>query len=444
VRRALGPAGVGATVLRRREFLRAAGAGVLAGTGALAFGGCGRAGGGPDGDLRIVLANHVWSTAIRKRIGEFEDVTHRRVLVSTMTADQLSSTYNVKLNASAPDVDVMMYRPLQEQLLFARNGWLADLTDRVGADAEYAWPDMQASVRERVTTEGRVFGVPIVTERPTLYYRRDLVPDGRPPATLEELFQTALRLHDPAAGLTGFAGRGQRNGAVSMFSSYLYSFGGDFIVDGRSGIAAPEAIAAYEYYGRLLREAGPLGVSNMSLEQITPIFAQGKAAFAIDADAVYRNFVDPATSLVGDRTGFAAFPAGPAGSRPFNIPSWGLAINAFSERRDAAWEFLRWATSPTTVLAQQRDGVPGARTSAWQDANALAAFPPDLAASMAAGSATGVPRDRPDVVQVGRARDIVGRPMVAAILGEDVAAAARDASSELEDFLARDARQRRI
>jgi multiple sugar transport system substrate-binding protein len=361
-----------------------------------------------------------------------------------MTADQLSSTYNVKLNASAPDVDVMMYRPLQEQLLFARNGWLADLTDRVTADAAYAWPDMQAGVRERVTTEGRVFGVPIVTERPTLYYRRDLVPDGRPPATLEELFQTALRLHDPASGLTGFAGRGQRNAAVSMFSSYLYSFGADFIVDGRSGIATPEAIAAYEYYGRLLREAGPLGVTNMSLEQITPIFAQGKAAFAIDADAVYLNFVDPATSLVGDRTGFAAFPAGPAGSRPFNIPSWGLAINAFSERRDVAWEFLRWATGPTTVLALQRDGVPGARTSAWQDASALAAFPPDLAASMAAGSATGVPRDRPDVVQVGRARDIVGRPMVAAILGDDVAAEARDASSELDDFLARDARQRRI
>ena len=68
----------------------------------------------------------------------------------------------------------------------------------------------------------------------------------------------------------------------------------------------------------------------------------------------------------------------------------------------------------------------------------------DLAASMEAGTATGVPRDRPDVVQVGRARDIVGRPMVAAILGEDVAAAARDASDEFDDFLTRDARQRRI
>lgn len=425
-------------MLRRRDFLRAAGAGALAG-----LAGCGRSGDGPNGDLRLVLNNHVWTTAIRERISEFEQLSGRRVIVSTMTADQLSSTYNVKLNASAPDVDVMMYRPLQEQLLFARNGWLADLTDLVTGDAGYNWSDVQEGARDRVTTEGRVFGVPIVTERSTLYYRRDLVPDG-PPTTLDELFATAARLHDPASGLTGFAGRGQRNFAVSQFSSYLYSFGGDFIVDGRSGIARPEALAAYDYYGRLLREAGPLGVTNMSLEQITPIFAQGKAAFVIDADSVYKNFVDPKTSLVGERTGFAPFPAGPAGSRPYNISSWGLAINAFSERREAAWEFLRWATGPATVLALQRAGVPGARTSAWQDPEAGAAFPPDLAASMEASTAVGVPRDRPDVVQVGRARDIVGRPMVAAILGEDVAAEARDASAEFDDFLVRDARQRRI
>jgi multiple sugar transport system substrate-binding protein len=47
-------------------------------------------------------------------------------------------------------------------------------------------------------------------------------------------------------------------------------------------------------------------------------------------------------------------------------------------------------------------------------------------------------------VQVGRARDIVGRPMVAAILGEDFVAEARDTSDEFDEFLVRDARQRRI
>jgi len=431
-------------MLNRRGLLKAAGVGaVLASTG-LPLAGCGNSAGGPDGDLRVVMANHVWTTAIRKRIPEFSDLVKRRVLVSTMTADQLSSTYNVKLNASAPDVDVMMYRPLQEQLLFARNGWLADLTERVGARPGYDWADFQPASRERTTVAGKVFGVPVVTERPTLYYRRDLVPDGRPPATLAEMFDTAVRLHNPAAGLHGFVGRGQRAGAVTMFSSYLYSFGGAFTAEGRSGIGTPEAIAAYGYYGRLLREAGPIGATNMTLEQVTPIFSQGKAVFAIDADAVYRNFIDPATSVVGDRTGFGAFPAGPAGSRPFNVPSWGLTINAFSERRDAAWEFISWATSREMVLALQAEGVPGARLSAWRDPAALAKFPPDLAASMTAGIQTGVGADRPDVVQVGRARDIVGRPLVASILGQDVVAAAAGASQQLDVFLVRDARQRKI
>lgn len=293
-----------------------------------------------------------------------------------------------------------------------------------------------------MTIDGRIFGVPIITERPTLYYRRDLV--DAPPTTLEEMYETARRLHSPDTGLHGFTGRGQRAGAVSMFSSYLYSHGADFIVDGRSGVGSPEALAAYEYYGRLLREAGPIGATNMTLEQITPIFAQGKAVFAIDADAVYQNFIDPATSTVGDRTGFAAFPAGPAGSRPFNIASWGLTINAFSERRDIAWEFIRWASGPEMTLRLQNEGVPSARTSAWADEASLTAFPPDLAESMAAGIETGVGADRPDVVQVGRARDIVGRPIVASILGDDVAASARDASEEFDEFLVRDARQRQL
>ena len=427
----------------RRDVLRALGVGAALGASGLLAGACGRPGGDVNGPLRILMANHVWTTAIRRRIPEFEDIARRPVVISTMTSDQLSNTYNVKLNASAADIDVMMYRPLQEQLLFARNGWVADLTDLV-AEPGYDWADMQEAPRERTRVEGRVFGVPTVTERPTLYYRRDLVPDGRPPETLEDLLETALRLHDPAAERIGFVGRGQRSGAVSVFSSYLYSFGGDYIREGRAAIADPASVAAYEYYGRLLHDAGPLGATNMSLEQITPIFAQGRAVFAVDADAVYKNFIDPGTSLVGDRTGFAAFPAGPAGSRPANIPSWGLTINAFSLRRDPAWEFVRWATSREMVLWLQGQGVPGARYSAWADPAARAAFPPDLAASMLAGIETGVGTDRPDVVQVGRARDIVGRPLVAGILGEDVRASARDAAQQFDEFLVRDARQRRI
>ncbi|MEV1007221.1 extracellular solute-binding protein [Streptomyces sp. NPDC049881] len=429
----------------RRSFGRLAAATAIAAGGASLLSACGPGGGKPSADtpLRVMAINHVWSQAIADRIEEFEDRIKRRVSITMLTADQLSNSYNVKLNASGTDVDVMMVRALQEQLLFAHNGWLADLTGYVEGDTGFRWDDFQEAPRGRSVTAGKVLSVPVVTERPALYYRRDIVePLGGPPATLDAMMDMALDLSDRGNGFFGYVGRGQRNGAVSTWSSFLFSFGGAFTRDGRSAIAEREAVTAYEYYGRLLHEAGPPGATNMSLEQAMPIFAQGKAAFYIDADAIYTSFLDPAVSTVQETVGFAPFPAGPAGSKPSNVPSWSLGINEFSRLRDDAWEFIRWAAGPEMSAEIQALGIPGARESAWSDRETLATFPSDLADAMRQGTQNGIGADRPDVLQVGRARDIVGRPLVAGILGQSVPGVARDADAEFADFLVRDNRHR--
>ncbi|MEU8593853.1 sugar ABC transporter substrate-binding protein [Streptomyces globisporus] len=430
-------------LLSRRAFGRLA-AGVAATAGAGALSACAGGGGKPSADapLRIMAINHVWSQAVKRRIAEFEEHVGRRVSMTLLTADQLASSYSVKLNASGTDVDVMMVRALQEQLLFGHNGWLADLSDRV-ADDRFAWDDFQDAPREASVTAGKVLSVPVVTERPALYYRKDLVADlGGPPRTLEALMEGARQLTRRKDGFYGYVGRGQRSGAVSQWSSFLYSYGGDFVVDGKSGIGSAEAVAAYEYYGRLLAGSGPPGATNMSLEQAMPIFAQGKAAFFVDADAIYSSFLDPKVSRVRETVGFAPFPAGPAGAKPHNIPSWSLGINTFSRLRDTAWEFIRWAAGPEMSAALQKEGIPGARTSVWSDPETLSAFPPELAEAMRINAERGVGYDRPRVLQVGRARDIVGRPLVAGILGQSVRPVVRDADAEFADFLVRDNRHK--
>ncbi|WP_221354969.1 extracellular solute-binding protein [Streptomyces beigongshangae] len=434
-------------LLSRRSFGRLAVAGAAAAGGAMTLGACAPGGGKPTSGtpLRIMAINHVWSQAVKRRLGEFEDLVGRRVSMTLLTADQLSSSYNVKLNASGTDVDVMMVRALQEQLLFAHNDWLVDLTDRVEGDREFAWQDFQEAPREASASAGRVLSVPVVTERPVLYYRKDLVAGlGGVPRTLDALMSAALEAADRGRGRYGFVGRGQRSGAVSQWSSFLYSHGGDFVVDGASGIGSRQAIAAYEYYGRLLGRTGPPGATNMSLEQAMPIFAQGKAAFYIDADAIYSSFLDPevATQQVRESVGFAPFPAGPAGARPHNIPSWSLGINKFSLLRDDAWQFIRWAAGVAQSRKLQAEGIPGARASVWEDPQTLEKFPPELAQAMRTNAGRGLGYDRPRVLQVGRARDIIGRPLVAAVLGEPVRPVARDAHAEFTDFLVRDNRHK--
>lgn len=77
------------------------------------------------------------------------------------------------------------------RVVFAHNGWLADLTDRDNGDAEFDWQDFRKAPRGASETKGRVLSVPVVTERPALYYRKDL---ADPPRTLDELMDASMRL----------------------------------------------------------------------------------------------------------------------------------------------------------------------------------------------------------------------------------------------------------
>lgn len=396
--------------------------------------------GGPaadDDSLHVTLANHPWGDAILERLPEFEEQSGVDVEVSRGTADQVSQRHTVQLNAGSTDLDVFMYRPLQEGVQYQRNGWLADLTERVTGDAEYAFDDFQPAALGTVTADDRVYGIPTVTERELLFYRPALFEEAgvEVPETFEELEAAAAALDDEEAGVSGFAARGQRAAAVTQFSGFLYSFGGDFIEDGAAGVASPEAVEAYELYGRLLREHGPLGVQNMSTEQLVPLFSQGRIAMYVDAEVFWSNFVDPSISTVVDDVGVAPLPAGPEGSRPYNVASWGMAMNAGTQRPDEAWEFLRWATSPEMVADLQANGVFGARQSVWDDPTSLDALPQDFADALRASTETGIGYDRPQVVRVSRARDLVGEPIVASIQGRDVQEAADDAARQLDEFL---------
>ena len=173
----------------------------------------------------------------------------------------------------------------------------------------------------------------------------------------------------------------------------------------------------------------------MSWPEAMAIFTQGKAAFYTEADSLYKNATDPAKSKVADTVGFAALPAGPAGSKPYNIPSWGLAVNQASGNQDNAWKFIQWATSKERTLAAQKAGVPGPRASVWADAEGTSTYPKDLAEAIAASAKNGVGHDRPEVVTVGKAREIVGGPIVATITGADASAAADTAHEAFQKFL---------
>ncbi len=391
------------------------------------------------GTVRVTLANHVWTEGIKAAIPEFEKATGLKVELTQLGEDQLSDQYNVKLNAGSDEIDVMMYRPLQEGKAFAKNGYLADLTSKVTGDSNWDWKDYQEGPVKASTVDGKVVGVPIITEREVLYYRKDLLQAAgiEVPKTMDELQAAAQKIAAANPDTAGFVARTGKSAAVTQFSSFLYSFGGDFIdSSGKSAIGSDAAKKAYSFYGGLIKNYGPKNVStDMSWPEAMAIFTQGKAAFYTEADSLYKNATDPAKSKVADKVGFAALPAGPAGSKPYNIPSWGLAVNKASGNQDNAWKFIQWATSKDRTLQAQKAGVPGPRASVWADPAGTSTYPKDLAEAIAASAKNGVGHDRPEVVTVGKAREIVGAPIVATITGADASAEAATASDAFQKFL---------
>ncbi len=388
--------------------------------------------------LRVVGANHPWMESLAPKIPEFEQATGIKVVLENYGEDQLNQKLTTEFTAGTSDIDVFMQRPLQEARVMQQNGWYVDLMDLAKKDADYDYNDLAAGALGTELVNGVLTGIPIVTEQEVLYYRKDVLEQAgiAVPTTLDELLDAAIKLNDPAKDFYGFVARGQRSPLITQFSSFLYSYGGDwFDANKKATVNTPEALAAMELYSKLLREYGPPGTLNMSWPQAVAVFAQGKAAFYTDASSIFPNLLDPEKSEVAEKTGVAVFPAGPAGSVMYNVTSWGLSMYSGTKNKEAAWEFISWATGKEmSVYIQGEGGVPGARNSAWSDPKGTTKFPADWVVAVQA-SANGRGYDRPLVTSVTEARDIIGQAVVTGIEGGDLAAAANKANTEFQALL---------
>lgn len=393
--------------------------------------------------LRVLGANHPWADALKPLLPDFEAKTGIKVNLEQYGEDQLTQKLTTEFTAGSSDVDAFMQRPLQEAKLHAQNGYYQDLNtyfkDAAKTPADYDTSDISKAALGTETVGSALTGIPIVVEAEVLYYRKDLLQAAgiSVPKTIDELIAAAKKLTDKGKEQYGFVARGQRSPAVTQFSSFLYSYGGDWfdLSTKKAKIDSPEFIQAVTTYGQLLRDYGPPGTLNMSFPQAAAIVAQGKAAMYTDANSIYQLMLDPKQSQVADKMGVAPFPAGPKGANMYNVTSWGLSIYSGSKKKDAAWEFIKWATSKDIVIKTQATGaVPGARKSAFESAEGKSKFPADWSAA-AAASGNGRGYDRPLVVQVQKARDMIGEVITTSIQGGDISAAAKKAQTDFQALL---------
>ena len=360
-------------------------------------------------EIRVLLANHPYGELLKAAIPEFESSTGIKVNAESLQESQLTTKLTTEFATSSSSVDVFMTRPLQEGKMFYKNGWYEPL-------AAYDFGDYPKNVMSVATFGAKPYIVPLVTEWQVLYYRKDLLASAgiKVPTTFDELEVAARKLNSDA--VAGIASRGKGAAAVTQLSSYVYNYGGRYLEEGAAVFDAKPAVDAMRFYGRLLGNYGPKGVTSMSWENIMPLFQAGKIAMWTDASVFYGQIVDPAkTQLGADKVGIANFPAGPKASSPFIVTSWGMAVAKQSKKKDLAVQFINWATSKQLATKGMLANITMARSSVWEDKAVLAKINPGLVETRAFAARNGYPLDRPYMSAVGEARDLIGELVIESI-----------------------------
>ena len=371
--------------------------------------------------LTLYLSNTNWGSAIEQLLPAFEAETGINVEMESFAEKQLTEKVSIQFTTGSSSPDVYMFRPPNEGKLFYANGWMEPLGPYIEKVPDFDLADFSDVALSQVTYDEQVAGIPGIANTQIIYYRKDLLENAglAVPTTLDELAAAIQKLHDPKNEIYGFIARGGQTELVGQTSSFLFSEGGDFTQDGQAAINTPAAMKAFTMYGSLLRDYGPPGILNMAFPQAVALFAQGKGAFLTDASGMFVNFNSADKSPVWDKIGYAQFPAGSVGSKPFYVTSWALAMNPRSENKDAGWELIRWLTTKEGITKAQELGTLGARKSVWESPDGTKAFPEDLAKAVQHATVNGVNHNLPEVTNVAEAREAVGSIVVKIILGED-------------------------
>jgi sorbitol/mannitol transport system substrate-binding protein len=287
--------------------------------------------------------------------------------------------------------DVVTVQPYEVQAGWAQNKWLAPLTPLFKALSEadqksYDLEDVIPVMRSSLSYDGQLYALPFYGEASFTMYRKDLFDAAgltMPEApTWDDIRGFACKLNDPAKGVYGIVMKGlPEYGQLAPFITFMHSYGAKwFDMDWRPQINSPEFKKAFTAYIDLLKSCGEPGATSVGFNEALTLTSQGKAAIWVDATVGAGFLADPKSSQVAGKMGYALAPTEGSKNGSSWTASWALGIVASSKQKDAAFEFIRWATSKGYIdLVAKTEGAvripPGTRLSTYQRKDYLDAAP---------------------------------------------------------------------
>lgn len=275
----------------------------------------------------------------------------------------------------------------------AEDGLLAPLDDRVRADPPEDWPDGWAdSMRDLVTYDGTLYGIPYHDGPELFHYREDLFESveeqhafyeeyGRPlhvPKTWTEFLEVAEFFTRPEEDLWGTVLAALPDGHNNVYDFFiqLWSRGGEVTVDGEPAFDSEAGLDALQFYHDLIHEYEVAPPESVELESVEAgqFYADGKAAMMWNW-AGFGAMAEAPKSAISGHVNYGLIPRddGPRGRHTSLTVLYGMTVPAGSENADLAYEFVRHVASPENDKVTTMSGASGTRLSTWRDPEVLRA-----------------------------------------------------------------------
>jgi multiple sugar transport system substrate-binding protein len=292
------------------------------------------------------------------------------------SSDDQHQFYAINLQAQSAAFDVLAIDVIWVAE-FARAGWLRDLSALLPASARQEF--FAAPIAAAVYDE-RAYAIPWFVDAGLLYYRKDLLEryNFAPPKTWNDLVHIAGEIKHREPGMQGFVWQGkQYEGLVCNALEYVWSNGGDVLVDGRPAIDSESNREALRFMAGLAGKAGvtPDSVTTATEEPSRHVFGQGRAVFLRNWPYAW-NLFQQAGSPVKDKVGIAVLPHFPGHASASTLGGWHLAVNRWSKHAEDADALIAYLTSAESqrqlALAY---GFQPSRRALYSDPELLARHP---------------------------------------------------------------------
>ena len=144
-------------------------------SGAGGGGGGGNASSGSGGAGNVLMVNNPQMVDLQKLTADnFTKATGIKVHYTVLPENDVRDKISQEFSAQAGQYDVASLSNF-EIPIYAKNGWVADLTEKASGDSAFNQGDIMKSMTDSLSYEGKIYGEPFYGESSFLMYRKDLV-----------------------------------------------------------------------------------------------------------------------------------------------------------------------------------------------------------------------------------------------------------------------------